>query len=71
MVRTVTVLHDKPWAKMDENKAIIACRALEASYLAALAPAQAVPGDMVLVPREPTAKWVHTLAEIRQGQSET
>ncbi|MGN6773137.1 MAG: hypothetical protein ACTHJQ_25310 [Rhizobiaceae bacterium] len=30
------VLHDKPWAKMDQNEAIIACRALEQRYLSAL-----------------------------------
>ena len=29
------VLHDKPWQKMGTNDAIIACRALEASYIAA------------------------------------
>lgn len=30
------VLHNRPWQKMDENTAIVECRSLEASYLAAL-----------------------------------
>ena len=32
------VLHNKPWQKIDTNEAMIACRALEARYLAAIAP---------------------------------
>lgn len=28
------VLHNRPWQQMDENTAIVACRALEAEYLA-------------------------------------
>ncbi|WP_292722801.1 hypothetical protein [Mesorhizobium sp.] len=34
------VLHNKEWEKKDENEAIIACRALEARYLAALSSPQ-------------------------------
>jgi hypothetical protein len=36
------VLHNKPWQKMDTNDAMVACRALESRYLAAIAtpPAQ-------------------------------
>jgi len=30
------VLHSRPWQKMDENTAIVECRALEARYLASL-----------------------------------
>lgn len=37
------VLHDRRWQKMDANDAMIACRALEARYLAAL-PADAGEG---------------------------
>lgn len=33
------VLHNQPWKKMDQNEALIACRALEARYLAATRPA--------------------------------
>jgi hypothetical protein len=33
------VLHDKPFAKMDQNDAIVVCRAVEARYLEALIPA--------------------------------
>lgn len=32
------VLHNRKWQKMDDNEAMIACRALEAKYLAALTP---------------------------------
>jgi hypothetical protein len=38
------VLHNRPWVKMDTNEAIIACRALEARYLAAIDAALASEG---------------------------
>lgn len=37
------VLHNKRWEKMDQNEALIACRALEARYLSALSPTPEAP----------------------------
>lgn len=39
------VLHNRPWQKMDENTAIVECRALEARYLAAIAALDAQPAS--------------------------
>lgn len=41
------VLHNERWKKIDQNEAILACRALEARYLAAIEP-QPDPRDEVI-----------------------
>ena len=57
------VLHNRPFQKIDTNEAMIACRALEARYLAALEP-QPDPRDAVI------ARLVEALEEGRRAIGE-